>query len=615
MPSIWQTLQRTARRWHRRLWPPHVDLLYTEAYSRGHSAVPYDALRGERILTFLGYEGLLPPTPVHRPRPASVQALRRVHTDDYLDSLRAPESLTKIVGVKVSDTELDDFLAVQRAMAGGTLYAAHLARTSGRLALNLAGGTHHAHADKGQGFCVFNDVAIAIASLREHGFYGRILLIDLDLHDGDGTRSIFALDDSVFTFSIHNQPWSEDHATASFSLALGSGVDDRTYLAAIEEHLPPVIEQFRPQFTFYLAGCDPAADDQIGDWKISADGMWQRDRFVYERLRHGGHRVGGHRIPTVIVLAGGYGSKAWRYSARFFGSILNRGRRLEPPSTEEITLLRYRHLSSLLDPRDLTGMQETENDWKLTEEDIYGSLAQANRQSRFLGYYSKHGLELVLERSGLLDRARAMGYRGITLDLDLDSTAGHTLRLFGDPDHRELLTELRVRRDRSTISGMELLRVEWLLLQHPRAEFTDGRTPLPGQKHPGLGMLRDVVALLVVACERLDLDGLAFVPSHYHMAVSSKKVLRFLEPEHEVIFEALRRALRHLPVAEASRAVDEGRVRDLRTGKPYEWQPVPMVLPVSRRLRERFSTDGYKRRLGEAEEKGFGFELAVGTRP
>lgn len=118
----------------------------------------------------------------------------------------------------------------------------------------------------------------------------------------------------------------------------------------------------------------------------------------------------------------------------------------------------------------------------------------------------------MLERSGILDRLRDLGFAHPTLDFQLDDPAGQTLRIFGGPDRREQLTELRVLRDRRSVAGCELLAVEWLLMQNPRASFGPGRPQLPGQELPGLGMLYDVFAMLGVACERLHLDGLSFVP-------------------------------------------------------------------------------------------------------
>ena len=119
-------------------------------------------------------------------------------------------------------------------MTGGTLLAAQLARASGGIAVNLGGGFHHAHRDRGRGFCIFNDVAVAILAQRAHGFRGRILVIDLDLHDGDGTRTIFAADPTVHTYSVHNQNWDDRPAVETTVIPLGPGVDDARYMATLQ---------------------------------------------------------------------------------------------------------------------------------------------------------------------------------------------------------------------------------------------------------------------------------------------------------------------------------------------------------------------------------------------
>ncbi len=142
----------------------------------------------------------------------------------------------------------------------------------------------------------------------------------------------------------------------------------------------------------------------------------------------------------------------------------------------------------------------------------------------------------MLERSGFFDRLRDMGFAHPNLELHLEE-AGHTLRIFGDPAQRELLCELRLQRDRHTFGGFELLSVEWLLLQNPRGRFTPKRPALPGQKHPGLGLLDDVVALLIVACDRLHLDGLVFVPSQFHIAAYGRSHMKFVKPATQQRFE------------------------------------------------------------------------------
>jgi len=538
---------------------------------------------------------------VHPAGPVPFRHLRRVHTDDYLDSLNRPDALLPIVGLHLSEELAERLLEVQRTMVGGTLLATRLALGSRRIAVSLGGGFHHAFAGKGERFCVYNDVAAAVAELRARGVNSRVMIVDLDLHDGDGTRSLFAADRSVHTFSIHNHTSPGTEAGEATVLELGDGVGDALYLDTLRAALPPVIERFAPELVFYLAGCDPAADDQIGDWKITGAAMLERDRFVLSCVR-----TESRRLPLVILLAGGYGLNAWRYSARFLSTLLNRGRAIEPPSLEALLLTRYRTLARDFAEHELTGdsQQDTrqgefQDDWGLSDDDVTGALGGPRRPRRFLGFYSRQGLELTLERVGLLDRVRSLGFEHPHLELELENPAGDTVRLYGSPGRRELLIETRARIDRAALPGLALLRIEWLLLQNPRGHFTAERPPLPGQSHPGLGMLHELIALFVLACDRLQLDGILFVPSHYHVAAQGRKTMRFLDPADEGRFRALERALQGLPLAAAAKALDAGRVADAG-GRPLAWQPAAMVFPVSERMRERLAADEYETRAAEA---------------
>jgi acetoin utilization deacetylase AcuC-like enzyme len=605
-----RTLRRGRRRLAGLLGRPEVSFVYTRRYQLELPGLLYDPRRGEQILAFLDSAGLLGRRSLYAPLPATFRQLRRVHTDDYLDSLNLPGALARIVGLTLSEELSDRFLATQRFMVGGTIRATALALESGGIAVNLGGGLHHAFADRGERFCVYNDVATAINELRARGFQSRILIVDLDVHDGDGTRALFARDPTVHTFSIHNRSSSDEDAMADTVVELGFGVADATYLDAVRQRLPPVFAAFQPVLVFYLAGADPAADDQIGDWKISAAALLERDRFVLSCVRDGDRGNRGHRrLPLVITLAGGYGLNAWRYSARFFSSLLNRGRAVEPPSTEEAVLSRYRRLAQELEPHELTGDPRRDDDWGLTDDDLAAALGGPHRPRRFLGYYSPQGLELALERAGLLDRLRGLGFEPLTQVLDLDNPTGDTVRLYGDAGRRELLIEARARIDRGTLPGLSLLRIEWLLLQNPRAEFTADRPRLPGQSHPGLGISQDIIALLILACDRLQLDGLVFVPAHYHTASQGRKWLRFLDPRDEGVFRALREALHGLPLPEATRAIDEKQVVDVYTPKstePFTWRPAPMVMPVTDRLRALVESADYERQVAaEAERHAF----------
>ncbi len=488
---------------------------------------------------------------------------------------------------------------------GGTILETTKALENRRVGVNLGGGFHHAAYSAGRGFCVFNDVAVAIRKARQSGFSEPILVIDLDLHDGNGTREIFADDETVFTFSIHNLNWSSEPARASLSIEMTGEIDDKTYLDALEGRLPGLLEEIRPGLVYYLAGTDPAFDDAVGNWKISAEGMLRRDRYVMSQIAD--KRTSA--IPTVVLLAGGYGSDTWRYSARFFAWLMTNSTRREPPSTAEMTLARYRNLAKWLDS-DALDTDSGAEDWGLTESDITGGLGPDAGQSLFLGHYSRHALELAIEWTGLFDRLRSLGFYQPYLDLDLTNPNGHTLRLFTDSRKNELLIECRLRIQRHLVPDASLLNIEWLLMQNPRAQFSSGRPRLPQQKHPGLGLLSDFISLLILICDRMKLDGIVFIPSHFHLVLSARQHLLFLRKEDKTWFEAVEKAVRDVPLAEATRIISETGLYDRSNGKRVAWRPMPMVLPVSEEFRERVEEEQDKAEAAQLQNE-FDFEIAA----
>jgi acetoin utilization deacetylase AcuC-like enzyme len=232
------------------------------------------------------------------PPPLDLKSLELVHTREYIDKLcSATLSAAEIrrLGLPWSDALWQrSLLAVS-----GTLMAARTALHEG-IAANLAGGTHHAFADHGEGFCVLNDVALALTILRAEGVLQRAVVIDLDVHQGNGTAAIFEQVEEIFTFSMHgarNYPTAK--MRSSLDVPLRDGIDDAEYLDLLARHLPGVLDQSAPQIAFYLAGVDVVAGDRYGRLALTESGLAQRDRYVIEAVR-------GRGIPLAIVLAGGY---------------------------------------------------------------------------------------------------------------------------------------------------------------------------------------------------------------------------------------------------------------------------------------------------------------------
>jgi acetoin utilization deacetylase AcuC-like enzyme len=572
-----------------------LSVVYDPRYQRNQWGVPLDPLRGEKIVASLEEERLLDAGVLTEPGSASYQSLLRVHTPDYLHGLQDAQALTRILGIEVSPAEAERTLDLQRLMVGGTVQAVRRALRTGGVAVHLGGGFHHASADRGQGFCVFNDIAVAIAQSRARGYSGRVLVVDLDLHDGNGTRALFASDPTVHTFSIHRDDWGELDALESTSIALGAAVADTPYLGTLEAALPPVFSAFRPDLVVYVAGVDVAFDDALGDWKLTAPGLLARDRLVAS-LARGGDR----RLPLVVLLAGGYGHRAWSYTARFV-SWLATGRAIEPPPEEELTLKRYRRLEA---SRREAHPRREELAFELTAEDLVGIDPALGKPRLYLGFFTRHGLELLLERFGLLDELRARGFRRLRVELDVDQATGHTMRVVcDDRPEGELLAELRVERSLSAIPGHDVIDIAWLLLQNPREPFTERRPRLPGQQHPGLGLLREVLGLLVVVCEKQRLDGIVFRAAHYHVAIQSRRHVHLLRPEDEARTRAVTEAVTGLPLAAAAAAVEEKRVVSAVTGEPVEWEAAPMVLPVSERLRSLVTGPDYEAAVERARPR------------
>jgi acetoin utilization deacetylase AcuC-like enzyme len=269
-------------------------------------------------------EGVARPQDLVEPQEAQWADLRLAHGGGYLGAL-ADGSLERAAERRMGLPWSPALVRRSRLATQGTLNAALMALEDG-VAGNLAGGTHHAFADRGEGFCVLNDVAVAIRVLKQRSFARRVLVVDLDVHQGNGTAAIFAGDPEVFTFSVHgakNFPFHKE--TSSLDVGLPDGTGDDAYLDALAAHLGPAFEEARPDLVFYLAGVDPVEGDRFGRLSLTPAGLRERDRFVLETVRNQG-------APVVIVLSGGYAATpertaelhavVFREAARLWGSGL-----------------------------------------------------------------------------------------------------------------------------------------------------------------------------------------------------------------------------------------------------------------------------------------------------
>jgi acetoin utilization deacetylase AcuC-like enzyme len=268
---------------------------YQAPLSPGHPfpMSKYPLLR-ERLLA----DGLIHHEELLQPEPMALEAMRLVHTPDYLDKLSG-EGLSAAEQRRLGLPWSEALWLRSRLAAAGTVLAARNALADG-LAANLAGGTHHAFADHGEGFCVLNDVAIAIRQMREEGMIQRAVVIDLDVHQGNGTAAIFAGDDSVFTFSMHGEKnYPARKMRSSLDIGLEDGVGDTEYLGVLGLNLPAVLSVARADIAFYVAGVDVVGGDRYGKLALSEDGLRARECAVLDAAR-------ALDLPLAIVLAGGY---------------------------------------------------------------------------------------------------------------------------------------------------------------------------------------------------------------------------------------------------------------------------------------------------------------------
>jgi len=280
---------------------------------------PFPMAKYPLLLERLLADGTVRAADLIEPAPACLDDLRLVHTVEYLAALEAgtlePAAVRRI-GVPWSPA----LWRRSRLAAQGTLEAARAALADG-LAANLAGGTHHAFADHGEGFCVLNDVAVAIRVLQRDGRLRRALVVDLDVHQGNGTAAIFEGDAEVFTFSMHgerNYPARKMRSTLDVALADGTG--DEEYLELLAGHLADILGRFAPAIVFYLAGVDPVRGDRYGRLALSDEGLRRRDRHVLETCRARG-------LPVVITIAGGYAPTPAR-TAELHAHVFHEARRL-----------------------------------------------------------------------------------------------------------------------------------------------------------------------------------------------------------------------------------------------------------------------------------------------
>jgi acetoin utilization deacetylase AcuC-like enzyme len=273
-------------------------LIYHDGYDLNLGAHVFPSQKYRMVRDRLLADGIATPDDFLTPEPSSDKDILRVHDQEYVHKLKTGTlSYAEILRLEIPySLELMDACWLA---AGGSILAGQRALQDG-YAANIGGGFHHAYPDHGEGFCVLHDVAVAIRRLQFDRAIETAMVVDTDVHHGNGTAAIFGGDGTVFTLSIHqenNYPYPKPPSTVDIHLPDGTGDDD--YLAMLEKHLHKAFQDFTPNILFYVAGADPFREDQLGGLKLTMEGLAQRDALVFDYARR-------HRVPVAITQAGGY---------------------------------------------------------------------------------------------------------------------------------------------------------------------------------------------------------------------------------------------------------------------------------------------------------------------
>lgn len=248
------------------------------------------------------YEGTITQANFFAPEPLSEAAILRTHTADYWHKLKT-NTLSRKEARAIGFPMRPELIARGRVIAQGTLDCARLAMNSTGVALNVAGGTHHSFADRGEGFCVFNDIAIAANELLQSGEIKRAIVVDLDVHQGNGTAKIFAEEPRVFTLSFHGaKNYPNRKPPSDLDVGFPDGTTDEPYLEKLYATLPNLLDRLRPDIVFYLSGVDILESDKLGRLAVSIDGCRERDRFVFQACHD-------RNLPVAVSMGGGYSER------------------------------------------------------------------------------------------------------------------------------------------------------------------------------------------------------------------------------------------------------------------------------------------------------------------
>jgi acetoin utilization deacetylase AcuC-like enzyme len=274
-------------------------------------------MRFKKIRDLLVAKRIIKRRKILKPDMVSYNDMALVHAEKYLKRIQNPVYVSKILKFDHADPWDSTILEFFRIVTGGTLLATEYAIRHQSTVFNLGGGFHHAQIDKAVGFCLLNDIAIAIQKYRLKKKISNPLIIDLDYHQGDGTLQFYNDDSNVFTFSLNASHWITSEKENNLDINLPENCSGSAYIEILRSKLPEILKEFNPDIVYYIAGSDPYSHDTIGDLSISRQEMLDRNMYVLKQVQ-------SEKLPLVVVAGGGYGAESWKIYYDFIRATIGK---------------------------------------------------------------------------------------------------------------------------------------------------------------------------------------------------------------------------------------------------------------------------------------------------
>ena len=288
-------------------------LIGVSTYGNHHS---FDIYKYKRIRDLLISDKILKAKNILQPKMATFNDITLVHTEKFIQHIKDPITVNQLLKIEINSLWDNTVLEYFMSVTGGTIYAACKALEYNAPVFNFGGGFHHAQPEVAEGFCLINDVAIAIKKIQKKKNVNNILIIDLDYHQGNGNALIFQDDPNVFTLSIHADHWIDEIGVSNRDILIPSSISNKDYLRLIKKELDQVLQKFNPEIIFYIAGSDPYEKDELADMKINRETMLKRNLYVVSKAKE-------INKPIVILSGGGYGKDSWEIYYDFVKTALS----------------------------------------------------------------------------------------------------------------------------------------------------------------------------------------------------------------------------------------------------------------------------------------------------